>query len=68
LADLCPSLFAVLVNDLKIVQRALSNEKSARLGAENSLTEEKVVRQAAEQSIQQSQDVNATLSLELEKA
>jgi hypothetical protein len=32
------------------------------------LTEEKAARQAAEQSFQQSQDVNATLSLELKNA
>jgi chromosome segregation ATPase len=67
-ADLCPSLFAVLADDLKAAQKALSNEKSARLGAENSLVEERATRQAAEQSIQQSQDANATLSLELENA
>jgi hypothetical protein len=38
----------VLANELKVVQKALSNEKSARLGAENSLAEEKAARQAAE--------------------
>jgi hypothetical protein len=54
----------VLANDLKVAQKALSNEKSARFGIENSLAEEKVAMQAAEQS----QDVNATLSLELENA
>jgi hypothetical protein len=43
----------------------LSDEKSVRLGAKNSLTE-KVARQAAEQSVQQSQDANATLLLEQE--
>jgi hypothetical protein len=48
LAELRPSLFAVLVNELKAAQRALSDEKSARLGAENSLAEEKAARQAAE--------------------
>jgi hypothetical protein len=68
MVDPCPSLFTVLVNDLKAAQRAPSDEKSARLGAENSLAEEKAARQAAEQSFQQSQDANATLSLELEKA
>jgi chromosome segregation ATPase len=56
----------VLTNDLKAAQKALSDEKSARLGVENSLPEEKSARQAAEQSLQQSQDDNATLSLELE--
>jgi hypothetical protein len=66
LADLRPSLFAVLANDLKAAQKAPSNEKSARLGVENSLAEEKAARQAAEQSLQQSKDVNATLALELE--
>jgi hypothetical protein len=65
LADLRPSLFAVLANDLKAAQKALSNEKFARLGVENSLAE-KAARQAAEQSLQQSKDVNATLALELE--
>jgi hypothetical protein len=48
LADLRPSLFAVLANDLKTVQKTLSDEKSARLGVENSLAEEKASRQAAE--------------------
>jgi chromosome segregation ATPase len=58
----------VLADDLKAAQKALSDEKSTRLGAENSLVEEKAARQAAEQSLQQSQDANATLSLELENA
>jgi chromosome segregation ATPase len=48
LANLRPSLFAVLANDLKAAQKALLDEKSARLGVENSLAEEKVARQAAE--------------------
>jgi chromosome segregation ATPase len=68
LADLRPSLFAVLANDLKAAQKALLDEKSVRLGVENSLAKEKAARQAAEQSPQQSRDANATLSLELEKA
>jgi serine phosphatase RsbU (regulator of sigma subunit) len=68
LADLRSLLFVVLANDLKVAQKALSNEKSARFGIENSLAEEKVAMQAAEQSLQQSQDVNNTLSLELENA
>jgi hypothetical protein len=66
LADLRPSLFAVLANDLKAIQKVLSDEKSARLGVENSLAEERAARQAAEQSLQQSKDGNATLALELE--
>jgi chromosome segregation ATPase len=49
---LWPSLFAVLANDLKAVQKALSDEKSARLGVENSLNKEKAARQAAKQSLQ----------------
>jgi chromosome segregation ATPase len=68
LSDLRPSLFAVLANDLKVAQKALSDEKSARLGVKNSLGEEKTSRQAAEQSLQQSKDANTTLALELEKA
>jgi hypothetical protein len=48
LADLRTSLFAVLPNDLKAAQKALSDEKSVRLGVENSLAEEKAARQAAE--------------------
>jgi chromosome segregation ATPase len=66
LADLRPSLFVVLANDLKAAQKALSNEKSVRLGVENSLDEEKTSRQAAEQSLHQSKDANAILALELE--
>jgi hypothetical protein len=46
----------------------LSDEKSVRLGVENSLAEEKAVRQAAKQSLQQFKDTNATLALELENA
>jgi hypothetical protein len=46
----------------------LSDEKSARLRADNSLAEERAARQAAEQSYQQSNDVNATLVLKLETA
>jgi hypothetical protein len=68
LADLRPSLFAVLADDLKAARKALSDEKSVRLGTENALVEEKTARQAAEQSLQQSQCVNATLSLELKNA
>jgi hypothetical protein len=68
LADLQPSLFTVLANDLEAVQKALSDEKSTRLGVENSLAEEKVARQATEQSLQQSKDANATMALELENA
>jgi hypothetical protein len=55
----------VLANDLKTAQKALSDEKSARLGVKNSLAEENALRQAAEQSLQQFKDVNA---LELENA
>jgi hypothetical protein len=68
LADLRSSLFAVLANDLKAAQKALSDEKSVRFGVENSLAKEKTVRQAAEQSLQQSKDANVTLALELENA
>jgi hypothetical protein len=46
-----PSLFAVLADDLKATQKALSDEKSVRLGAENSLAVEKAARQATEQSL-----------------
>jgi hypothetical protein len=56
----------VLANDLKAVQKALSDEKSVRLETNNSLAEERVARQAVEQSLQQSKDANATLALELE--
>jgi hypothetical protein len=66
LTDLQPSLFAVLANNLKTVQKVLSDEKFVRLGAENSLAEEKAARKAVEQSLQQSKDANATLTLELE--
>jgi hypothetical protein len=58
----------VLTNNLKAAQKALSDEKSDRLRAENSLVEEKAPRQAAKQSFQQSNDTNATLVLELETA
>jgi chromosome segregation ATPase len=58
----------MLANDLKAAQKALSDEKSIRLGAENSLAEAKGARQADEQSLQQSKDANATLALELENA
>jgi hypothetical protein len=58
----------VLANDLKAVQKALSDEKSIRLVVENSPTEEKASRQAAKQFLQQSKDANATLALELENA
>jgi hypothetical protein len=54
----------VLANDLKAAQTTLSDEKSARLGVDNSLAEEKVARQAVEQS----KDANVTLALELENA
>jgi hypothetical protein len=54
LADLRPLLFVVLANDLKAAQKALSDEKSARVGAKNSLVEAKAARQATEQSLQQS--------------
>jgi hypothetical protein len=47
LADLRPLLFTMLANDLKTAQKALSDEKSVRLGAENSLAKEKTVRQTA---------------------
>jgi hypothetical protein len=66
LADLRPSLFTVLANDLKAAQKALLDEKSARLGVENSLVEEKASRQTGEQSLQQFKDANDTLALELE--
>jgi chromosome segregation ATPase len=59
-------LIAVLTNNLKAVQQALSDEKSARLRVENSLAEERAARQASEQSFQQSNDANDTLVLELE--
>jgi chromosome segregation ATPase len=58
----------VLANDLKAAQKALPDEKSVRLGVENSLAEERVARQVAEHSLQQSKDANATLTLELENA
>jgi hypothetical protein len=47
LADLQPSLFTVLANDLKATQITLSDEKSGRFGVENFLAEENVARQAA---------------------
>jgi hypothetical protein len=59
-------LIAVLANNLKAEQQALSDLKSVRLRAHNSLAEERAARQAAEQSCQQSKDANATLVLELE--
>jgi hypothetical protein len=68
LADLQPSLFAVLANDLTAAQKALSDEKFVQLGVENSLAGEKAARQAVEQSLQQSKDANTTLALELENA
>jgi poly-gamma-glutamate capsule biosynthesis protein CapA/YwtB (metallophosphatase superfamily) len=58
----------VLANNLKAAQKALSDEKSARLRVENSLVEEKAARQAAAQSLPQANDANATLALELETA
>jgi purine-nucleoside phosphorylase len=58
-----PSLFAVLANDLRAAQKALTDEKFARLRIENYLAEEKASRQVAEQSLQQSKDANATLAL-----
>jgi hypothetical protein len=58
----------VLTNNLKVAQQALSDEKSVRLRAENSLAEERAARQVVEQSYQQSNDANATLMLELETA
>jgi hypothetical protein len=56
----------VLANDLKAAQKALSDEKSIRLGVENYLAEAKAARQADEQSLQQFKDANVTLALELE--
>jgi chromosome segregation ATPase len=38
----------MLADDLKVAQKALSDEKSTRLGADNALAEEKAVRQAVE--------------------
>jgi hypothetical protein len=38
----------VLANDLKVAQKARSDEKSVRLEVENSLAKEKVARQAIE--------------------
>jgi hypothetical protein len=61
-------LIALLANKLKAAQQELSDEKSARLRADNSLDEERAAWQAAEQSCQQSNDANATLVLELETA
>jgi chromosome segregation ATPase len=58
----------VLANNLKAAQKALSDEKSARLRADNSLAEEKAARKTVEQSLQQSNNANATLALELETA
>jgi hypothetical protein len=58
----------VLANNLKAAQKTLSDEKSTRLRAENSLAEGKAASQAAAQSLQQSNDANATLVLELETA
>jgi exonuclease VII large subunit len=68
LVDLRPSLFTVLANDLKAAQKILSDEKSVRLGVENSLAKVKAARQVAEQSLQQSKDANATMALELGNA
>jgi hypothetical protein len=42
----------VLANNLKAAQKALSDGKSARLRAKNSLSEEKAARQIAEWSFQ----------------
>jgi hypothetical protein len=61
-------LIAVLANNLKAAQQALSDEKSGQLRAENSLAEERAARQTIEQSLQQSTNANASLVLELEIA
>jgi hypothetical protein len=61
-------LIAVLANNLKAAQQTLSDEKSARLRAKNSLDEERAARQTVEKSFQQSTDANASLVLELETA
>jgi hypothetical protein len=61
-------LIAVLANNLKAPQQALSDEKSVRLRAKNSLAEERAARQAAKHFFQQSNDANVTLVLELETA
>jgi hypothetical protein len=45
-------LIAVLANNLKAAQQALSDEKSGQLRAENSLAEERAARQTIEQSLQ----------------
>jgi hypothetical protein len=58
----------VLANNLKAAQKVLSDEKSTRLRVENSLAGEKAAREAATHSLQQSNNVNATLTLELETA
>jgi hypothetical protein len=42
----------VLANNLKAAHRALSDEKSSQLRAENSLAEERAARQTVEQSFQ----------------
>jgi hypothetical protein len=42
----------VLTNDLKAAQKALSDEKSARLGVDNSLAGKRATGQAVEQSLQ----------------
>jgi hypothetical protein len=42
----------VLTIDLKAAQKALSDEKSARLGVENSLVEEEATKEVVDQSLQ----------------
>jgi hypothetical protein len=49
-------------------QKVMSDKKSTRLEAENTLAEERAARQATKKSPQQSKDANATLALELENA
>jgi chromosome segregation ATPase len=58
----------VLAKEMAAVQKALSNEQSARSAIDHALAEERAARQAAEQALQHSKDANATLALKLENA
>jgi hypothetical protein len=57
-----------MATHLEAAEKALSEERAARLAADQSLAEEKVVRQIADQALRSSEEANAALNRDLQSA
>jgi hypothetical protein len=61
-------VYVALTAKLEAAEKALADERAARLIADQSLVNERVTRHAVDQSLQASQEANAALNWDLQSA